>query len=363
MKYDFLIVGSGLFGSTLANILNKYGFKIFVIDKREHIGGNVYTEKNLGIDVHKYGPHIFHTNSKKIWDFVNQFAEFNGFINRVKANYKGKIYSLPINLMTLYQVAGCVTPNQAEDYLYRKRIKHEEIRNLEEWITSKVGYEIYEILFKGYTRKQWMRDPRELPASIISRLPIRLNFDDNYYDCTYQGIPKKGYTDMISNMLQDIKVELAVDFFSIKDSWQKYADRLIYSGPIDKFFEYQFGKLEYRSLEFKEEIHKGDYQGNAQINYTDYEIPYTRIIEHKHFTFSNSIDTIITKEYPVMHKHDTEPYYPINTEINNKKYELYRGLLAESKDIIMGGRLGSYKYYDMDQVIGQALHVSDSLLR
>jgi UDP-galactopyranose mutase len=362
MKYDYLIVGSGLFGSVLANTLNKCGKKIFIIDKREHFGGNVYTENLQGINVHKYGPHIFHTNSEKVWEFINQFATFNNFVNRVKAVYKNKIYSLPINLQTFYEIAGCKTPQEAESYLFYNRIKLDETDNLEDWILSKVGPEIYQTLIKGYTKKQWMKDPKELPVSIISRLPIRFNFNDNYYDAKYQGIPIGGYTNLVQNMLDGIKLELAIDFKNIKYKWEDYARHLIYSGPIDEYFDCCFGALEYRSLKFEELELKGDFQGNAQVNYTDYEVPHTRIIEHKHFEFQQIQHTIITKEYPANYQETKEAYYPINTAINNQRYEQYKTLAKDFKNVTFGGRLGSYKYYDMDQVIAQALRVAESLI-
>lgn len=355
MKYDYIVVGSGLFGSVLAHELSNKGKTVLVLEKRPHIGGNAYTEDREGIQVHLYGPHIFHTNNDGIWNYINKFTKFNHFVNRVKAVFDNKIYSLPINLLTLNQIAGCITPSDAEDYLKRVRIPCDNPRNLEDWALSQVGRVLYETLIKGYTTKQWMRSPKDLPASIIKRLPVRTTFDDNYYNDRYQGIPIGGYTQIFNNMLSGIKVELGQDFNSIKNHWRDYANHLIYSGPIDAFFDYEYGKLEYRTLRFEHERHMGDYQGNAQVNYTNENIPYTRIIEHKHFEFKNLDYTHITKEYPVAWHEGAVPYYSINNQENQQIYIQYRKLAESLRDVTIGGRLGSYQYYDMDQVIAQAL--------
>jgi UDP-galactopyranose mutase len=355
MIYDYLVVGSGFFGSVLAHELSAIGKSVMVLEKRNHIGGNAYTEDREGIQVHLYGPHIFHTNNDGIWNYINQFAKFNHFVNRVKAINDNKIYSLPINLLTLNQVAGCTTPSEAEDYLKRVRIPCDNPRNLEDWALSQVGRVLYETLIKGYTTKQWMRSPKDLPASIIKRLPVRTTFDDNYYNDRYQGIPIGGYTQIFKNMLSGIKVELGQDFSLIKNNWRDYAKHLIYSGPIDAFFDYEYGKLEYRTLRFDHERHAGDYQGNAQVNYTNENVPYTRIIEHKHFEFKNLDYTYITKEHPVAWHEGAVPYYSINNQENQQIYSQYRKLAESLKDVTIGGRLGSYQYYDMDQVIAQAL--------
>lgn len=349
--YDFLIVGSGLFGSVFAHELMKMGKSVMVIDKRPNIGGNVYTESIEEINVHAFGIHVFNTNNKAIWDYINQFAEFNNFVNRVKAFHCSKIYSMPINLATFYQIAGCKTPSEAEDYLSTVRIPCANPKNLEEWILSQVGRDLYETLIKGYTTKQWQREPSKLPASIIRRLPIRTTWDDNYYNARYQGIPIGGYTQIIEKMLEGAKVEVGVDFFDI--DWKKYAKRLVYTGPIDRFFNYEYGELEYRSLDFRHETLTGDFQGQAQINYTEESVPWTRIIEHKHFEFGTQEKTIITKEYPTEWKRDKEPYYPINDDQNNALYQRYKALIPE--DVVVGGRLGLFKYLDMDAVIANAL--------
>jgi UDP-galactopyranose mutase len=355
--YDYMVVGSGLFGAVFAHEVKKAGKSVIVVEKRDHIAGNIYTKPEIdGINVHVYGPHIFHTNSETVWRYVNQFATFNNFVNRVKAMYCGKIYSMPINLMTFHQVAGCVTPADAAKYLELNRQKYHDPKNLEEWIVSQVGWGLYDMFIRGYTRKQWMRDPKDLPASIIKRLPIRLTYDDNYYDHRYQGIPIGGYTQIVEKMLDGIKVECGVDFFGL--DWQRYAKKLVYTGPIDQFFNYENGELDYRTLEFRTETHEGDYQGNAQINYTEESIPFTRIIEHKHFEFGNQPHTIITKEYPVKWEKGRTPYLPLNDEKNNAIYRKYKKKLEACANIIVGGRLGSYAYYDMDQTVASALQAA-----
>lgn len=351
--YDYLIIGAGIYGSVFANELTKVGKKVLVIDKREHIGGNCYTENIDGINVHKYGPHIFHTSDKRVWDYVNNLVPFNHFSYRPKIKYKDKIYSLPINMMSLYQVYGVKTPEEAQRKLDEVKVQNEKPNNLEEWILSQVGPELYEIFVKGYTTKQWGRDPKELPSSIIRRLPIRLTFDDNYYFDNHQGIPIGGYTKIFEKLLENIEVKLGVDYFSQKEYYNSIANKVLYTGPIDQFYDYQFGKLEYRSLEFKtEKLEIPNYQGIAGMNYGDIDVEYTRIIEHKHFEFGEQPTTVITKEYP---RSNGEPYYPINDKINNTRYNEYKQLMDKETKFLFGGRLADYKYYDMHQVFASAL--------
>jgi len=364
-RYDFLIVGSGLFGSTFAQKANEAGYKCLIIDKRNHNAGNAYTENINGINVHRYGPHIFHTSDEKIWNYVNRFARFNHYVNRPKVNYKGDIYSFPINLFTLYQLFGVRTPEEASRVLEDVKIHSDSPKNLEEWILSQVGEEIYKKFIYGYTKKQWGRDPKELPSSIIRRLPSRLTFDDSYFNDSYQGIPIGGYTKMIENMQEGVEVRLGVDFFKNKEEFEAIAKTIIFTGAIDEFFEYQHGSLEYRSLRFEtEELNLPDYQGNALVNYTDEEVPYTRICEHKHFEFGKGDSTIITREYPDSWEPGKERYYPVNNTENNSRYLEYKKL-AESvfPKYVFGGRLAEYKYYDMHQVIGSALHKFDQLTK
>lgn len=356
-KYDFLIVGAGLFGSTFAQQAKERGKTCLIIDKRNHTAGNAYTEKIEGINVHKYGPHIFHTSDEDIWNYVNKFAEFNSYVNRPKVNYKGKIYSFPINLFTLYQMFGVGTPEEAKQLLADLKTNNKFPKNLEEWILSEVGEEIYRTFIYGYTKKQWGREPRELPASIIRRLPIRLTFDDNYYTDRYQGIPIGGYTQMIEKMQEGTEVRLDVDFFEDRVKFEDMAETIVFTGPIDEFFGHQHGELEYRSLRFETQILPiEDFQGNALINYTEEEIPFTRICEHKHFESTKSGSTVITKEYPQAWSSGEEKFYPVNDEENNSRYLLYRKMAEDlSPKYIFGGRLAEYKYYDMHQVIGSAL--------
>lgn len=356
-KYDFLIVGAGLFGSTFAQQAKEMGKTCLIVDKRDHTAGNAYTEKVEGISVHKYGPHIFHTSDETVWNYVNRFAEFNSYVNRPKVNYKGKIYSFPINLLTLYQMFGVKTPEEARNLLEGLKTDNKTPKNLEEWILSEVGEEIYRTFVYGYTKKQWGREPRELPASIIRRLPIRLTFDDNYYRDKYQGIPIGGYTQMIEKMQEGIEVRLGVDFFVDREGFESLAERIVFTGPIDEFFDHQHGELEYRSLRFETQILPiEDFQGNALINYTEEEIPFTRICEHKHFEFTKSESTVITREYPQTWSSGKEKFYPVNDEGNNSRYLLYRKMAEDlSPKYIFGGRLAEYKYYDMHQVIGSAL--------
>ena len=358
MKYDYLIVGCGLYGSVIAQRAIEQNKTVLIVDKRNHIGGNCYSERVDGIDIHTYGPHIFHTNNERIWKYVNRFATFNNFINRPKVIYKDKIYSFPINLMTLYQVWGVKNPTEAKRKLENSKLKITNPSNLEEWILSEVGEDIYNIFIRGYTTKQWNRNPKNLPISIIKRLPIRLSFEDNYFCDEYQGIPIDGYTTMISNMIQGAEVHLGIDYFDSQDYWDSQAKNIVYTGQLDRFFNYIHGKLEYRSLSFETEcLNIKDYQGNAIINYTEETIPYTRIIEHKHFNFAQTDSTIITKEYPADYKENNEPYYPINSEHNQYIYNQYYMLTKNMKKYIFGGRLAEYRYYDMHQVIASALKV------
>ncbi|MEF1308629.1 UDP-galactopyranose mutase [Vibrio mytili] len=360
MKYDYLIVGAGLFGAVCANELTKLGRSVLVIDRRQHIGGNVYTEDNDGIQVHKYGAHIFHTNDKAIWDYVNELVEFNRFTNSPLANYKGKLYNLPFNMNTFYQLWGVTTPAEAEEKLREQRAEMADKTptNLEEQAISLVGRDIYEALIKGYTEKQWGRDCSELPAFIIRRLPVRLTYDNNYFSDRYQGVPIGGYTKLIEKMLEKAEVQLGVDFLSDKNHFQSMADKVIYTGPIDEYFDNQLGRLEYRSLRFENDrMDTANFQGNAVVNYTERTIPYTRIIEHKHFDPVETAHTIITKEYPSEWKPGDEPYYPVNDEKNMALFKQYRQLAKEeSENVIFGGRLAEYKYYDMHQVIRSALN-------
>jgi len=351
--YDYIIVGAGLFGSICARELTDAGKKVLVLDKRDHIGGNCYTENVEGINVHKYGPHIFHTSDLTVWNYVNKYASFNHFTYRPKVSYQGRILSFPINMMTLYQIYGVQTPEQAAKKLEEVKVNYVNPSNLEEWITSQVGIELYETFVKGYTTKQWNKDPKELPTSIIRRLPIRLTYDDNYFNDCYQGIPIGGYTQIFEKLLDGIEVRLSIDYLEGREYFDSLGDTVIYTGPIDAFYNNIFGKLEYRSLRFESEHLEGDYQGVACINYTDLEIPYTRIVEHKHFEFGKQPNTIITKEYP---SNIGEPFYPVNDKINNDKYSKYRSLMNKESKYIFGGRLTDYKYYDMHQVIASALH-------
>lgn len=357
-EYDYLIVGAGLFGATFAREMTDAGHKCLVIDKREHIGGNVYSEKRNGIDVHVYGAHIFHTNNDGIWNYVNRFATFNNYINKPKVRFGDKIFSFPINLMTLHQLWGVTSPAEAEAKLKEVRIPCENPDNLEDWILSQVGREVYETFIKGYTMKQWQRDPKELPASIIKRLPIRMVFEENYFFDKYQGIPVEGYTAMVDNMLDGITVKTGIDYFADKERWNGLANKVVFSGKIDEYFDFRFGELEYRTLRFEHEELEGDFQGNAVINYTHPETPFTRILEHKHFqpqTAGKINNTIITREYSDEYKRGKTPYYPINDDKNTKMYKKYEHLAKNEDDVIFGGRLSEYKYYDMHQVIGSAL--------
>lgn len=358
MKYDYLIVGAGLFGSTFAYEATKRGKKCLVIDKREHVGGNVYTEQIEGINVHKYGAHIFHTSDRKIWDYVNQFADFNNYVNSPVAVYKDELYNLPFNMNTFSKMWGIKTPAEAKAKIAEQiaELNITEPKNLEEQALSLVGTDVYEKLVKGYTEKQWSRDCTALPAFIIKRLPLRFTYDNNYFNDRYQGIPIGGYTQIIEKMLVGSDVLLNTDYFDFIKENQGIAEKTLYTGQIDKFFDYKLGVLEYRSVRFENEILDTDnYQGNAVVNYTEREVPYTRIIEHKHFEFGKQEKTIISREYSSEWKMGGEPYYTINDERNNNLYAEYKALADKTENVIFGGRLGHYKYYDMDKVIVAAL--------
>lgn len=359
-QYDYLVVGAGLFGSVFAHEAALKGKKIKVIEKRNHIAGNIYTRESEGIQVHEYGAHIFHTSEKEIWDYVNQFAEFNRYTNSPVANYKGEIYNLPFNMNTFNKLWGVVTPAEAQAKINEQRaiLDRKMPENLEEQAISLVGTDIYEKLIKSYTEKQWGKPCTELPAFIIRRLPVRLTYDNNYFNDIYQGIPIGGYTQIVEKMLDhdNIDVETGVDFFAKREEYLANYPRIVFTGMIDEFFDYKLGELEYRSLRFETEtLDVDNYQGNAVINYTDKETPYTRIIEHKHFEFGTQSKTIITKEYSKTWTRGDEPYYPINDERNNHLYKEYKKMAERQKNVIFGGRLGHYRYYDMHQVIGAAL--------
>ena len=364
-QYDYLIVGSGLFGAVFAHEAKKKGKKCLVIDKRNHQGGNVYCEQVEGINVHKYGAHIFHTNDKEIWDYVNQFVEFNRYTNSPVAFYKDEVYNLPFNMNTFHQLWGVKTPEEAQNKI-DEQVKASGIKdpkNLEEQAISLVGIDIYEKLIKGYTEKQWGRKATELPAFIIKRLPVRFTYDNNYFNDKYQGIPIGGYNKLIEGLLDGIEVRLEVDFFAQREEFTKIADKIVFTGKIDEFYNNQFGSLEYRSLKFETKtLDQANFQGNAVINYTESKIPYTRIIEHKHFEFGTQKKTVITYEYPDEWSLGKESYYPVNDDKNNAIYNQYKSLSEKDKNVIFGGRLAEYKYYDMHQIIGSALKKSkDSL--
>ncbi len=363
--YDYLVVGAGLYGAIFAHEAKNAGKSVVVIDKRPNIAGNVFTEKVQGIHLHKYGAHIFHTNDKAVWDYINQFATFNRFTNSPVANYKGEIYSLPFNMYTFNKMWGVTTPKEAEKKINEQRTEFVgEPQNLEEQAISLVGRDIFEKLVKGYTEKQWGRDCKELPSFIIKRLPVRLTYDNNYFNALYQGIPIGGYTKMVENILNGIEVRLNVDFLKERDPYKNIAKKIVFTGPIDGYFNYMFGNLEYRSVRFEHELMDVEnYQGNAVVNYTDREIPWTRIIEHKWFQFGkddNGKDldkTIISKEYSSEWKPGDEPYYPVNDYKNNNLYQAYKKLADAEPNVIFGGRLGEYKYYDMDVTIASVLEL------
>lgn len=364
--YDYLVVGSGLYGAVFAHEAKAAGKSVLVIDKRPNIAGNVYTEEIEGINVHKYGAHIFHTNNKKVWDYVTKFAEFNRFTNSPVANYNGELYSLPFNMYTFNKMWGVVTPEEAAEKIeeQKKAAGITEPKNLEEQAISLVGTDIYEKLVKGYTEKQWGRPCNELPAFIIKRLPVRFTFDNNYFNALYQGIPMGGYTKMVANMLEGIEVRLGIDYLENKAELDGLADKVVYTGAIDAYFNYILGELQYRSVRFETEVlDKPNFQGNAAVNYTDAGTPWTRIIEHKWFEFGTQPKTVISREYSSEWKLGDEPYYPVNDEKNGKLYEEYKKLAEKEDKTIFGGRLGEYKYYDMDAVIASALELCERELR
>jgi UDP-galactopyranose mutase len=368
--YDYLVVGAGLYGAVFAHEARKKGKKVLVVDKRPHIAGNVYTERVEGIHVHRYGAHIFHTNNQKVWDYVGQFAQFNRFTNSPVANYRGELYSLPFNMYTFNKMWGVTTPEQAQAEIDRQRREISDTpKNLEEQAISLVGRDIFEKLIKGYTEKQWGRDCRELPAFIIRRLPVRLTFDNNYFNALHQGIPVGGYTRMVENMLKGVEVRLNTDYLERKTELDALAERVVYTGPIDAYFGYDLGHLEYRSVRFETEtLDMPNFQGNAAVNYTDRETPWTRIIEHKWFEFGKDEQgrdlprTVISREYSSEWKPGDEPYYPVNDEKNTQLFEAYRARAQKEQRTIFGGRLGEYKYYDMDQVIAAALERAEAEL-
>jgi UDP-galactopyranose mutase len=363
-NYDVLIVGAGLYGATVAQRLQEKGKRVLVLEKRPHVGGNVYTEEIEGIQVHKYGAHIFHTNDKRVWDYVNRFAEFNRYTNSPVANFRGELFSLPFNMYTFNKMWGVVTPREAEQKIAEQRAEAgiTEPKNLEEQAISLVGTDIYEKLVKGYTEKQWGRPCSELPAFIIRRLPVRFTFDNNYFNARFQGIPIGGYTALVEKMLEGVELKLGVDYLAEKSTWDRMAKAVVYTGPIDRYFAYRFGPLQYRSIRFETEVlDTPNFQGNAVVNYTDRETPWTRIIEHKHFEFGTQPKTVISREYSSEWQPGDEPYYPVNNEQNNAHYEQYRALANHELNVWFGGRLGEYKYYDMDAVIAAALDTAEKL--
>ncbi len=362
--FDYLIVGSGIFGAVFARQMADKGYKCLVLEKRDHIGGNVYTQNIEGINVHKYGAHIFHTNDKEIWDYVNRFSTFNNYRHKVFVKNKDRLFSFPINLMTLNQLWGLTTPKEAVAKIKSLSSQSKNPQNLEDWSSSQIGKELYELFIKGYTEKQWGRKAVDLPSSIIKRIPIRSNFNDFYFDDTYQGIPIGGYTKMIEKLLDGIEVKINIDYLKHKDEYVDTFKNLVFTGAIDEYFDYCFGPLEYRSIRFEQTIYdQQDFQGTSVVNYTDFEEPFTRIIEHKHFEFIDSPSTVITKEFPIEWEKGIEPYYPINDEKNINLYNKYKALATSSSpNVIFGGRLAEYKYYDMHQVIGSALSKSKKIL-
>lgn len=355
-KYDFLIIGAGLYGAICAHELTKEGKRVLVIEKRDHIGGNCYTKEREGIHIHEYGPHIFHTNDKRVWEWVNQFAEFNNYKNTPVANYKGEIFSLPFSMWTFNQMWGVTTPEQAQAKIEEQRFTG-KVTNLEEQALSLVGKDIYEKLIKGYTTKQWRKEPKDLPASIIKRLPVRFTYDNNYFNDRYQGIPIGGYTQIFEKLLSGVDVSLNTDYFANREEWDSKANKIIYTGPIDMFFDYQHGVLEYKSVRWESEMmDKPNHQGCAVMNYNDVEVPYTRVIEHKYFDDQNQKKTYVSHEYPQPYEVGVEPFYPVNDDTNSAIYNKYKEMAETSENIHFGGRLGTYRYYDMHQVIAMALH-------
>lgn len=365
MKYDYLVVGAGLYGAVFAYEAKKKGKTCLVIDKRDHIAGNIYCENVSGINVHKYGAHIFHTSDKKIWEYVNQFAEFNNYINSPVARYKNELYNLPFNMNTFSKMWNIATPQEAQDIIASQiaDLNITEPKNLEEQALSLVGKDVYEKLIKGYTEKQWGRDCKDLPSFIIKRLPLRFIYDNNYFNDRYQGIPIGGYTKIVEKMLDGIEVRLNTNYLDNREEFDAMADKIVYTGMIDQFYDYKLGVLEYRSVRFEtEELPMENYQGNAVVNYTEREVPYTRIIEHKHFEFGKQPTTIISREYSSEWKKGDEPYYPVNNDKNNALYQQYKELADKEHKVIFGGRLGGYKYYDMDKVIAAALEMCEKEL-
>ena len=363
--YDYLIVGAGLFGAVFAQQATQAGKSCLVIDRRDHIGGNLYTKEIEGVETHMYGAHIFHTSDQTVWEYVNRFTAFNRYTNSPIALYKGKAYNMPFNMNTFNSLWGVITPQQAREKIAMQIADAgiREPKNLEEQALSLVGRDIYETLVKGYTEKQWGRRATELPAFIIRRLPVRFTYDNNYFNDRFQGIPVEGYTKMIERMLEGAEVRLNCDYFGAREELSALAKTTVFTGMIDQFYDYCFGMLEYRSLRFETEVlDMENYQGNAVVNYTEYEVPYTRIIEHKHFTFGTGGKTVITREYPAVWKPGDEPYYPMNDEKNNALYEKYKALAEQEKNVLFGGRLGKYKYYDMHHVVAQALELAQSVL-
>lgn len=362
--YDYLIVGSGLFGAVFAYEAKKKGKKCLILEKRAHIGGNIYTEEIEGIQVHRYGAHIFHTSDKKVWDYIQRFAEFNRYTNSPVAYYKGEIYNMPFNMNTFHRMWGVITPAQAKEKIEKQKAESGIVSpvNLEEQAISLVGKDIYEKLVKGYTEKQWGRCATELPPEIIKRLPVRFTYDNNYFNDLYQGIPVGGYTKIIEGMLEGIEVRLNTDYLKNREDFRKMAKKVVYTGPIDAYFDYQYGELEYRSVRFDTEIlDVENYQGNAVVNYTEYEVPYTRIIEHKHFEFGTQPKTVISKEYSVAWRRGDEPYYPVNDERNTLLYQRYAEKAEAEEGVVFGGRLGKYRYYDMHHVIAEALKCAEEI--
>ena len=365
MKYDYLVVGAGLYGAVFAYEAKKKGKTCLLIDKRDHIAGNIYCENVSGINVHKYGAHIFHTSDKKIWEYVNQFAEFNNYINSPVARYKNELYNLPFNMNTFSKMWNIATPQEAKDIIASQiaDLNITEPKNLEEQALSLVGKDVYEKLIKGYTEKQWGRDCKDLPSFIIKRLPLRFIYDNNYFNDRYQGIPIGGYTKIVEKMLDGIEVRLNTNYLDNREEFDAMADKIVYTGMIDQFYDYKLGVLEYRSVRFEtEELPMENYQGNAVVNYTEREVPYTRIIEHKHFEFGKQPTTIISREYSSEWKKGAEPYYPVNNDKNNALYQQYKELADKEHKVIFGGRLGGYKYYDMDKVIAAALEMCEKEL-
>lgn len=364
-KFDYLIVGAGLFGSTFAHLATKLGKTCLVIDKRDHIGGNCYTYEQNNIHVHKYGPHIFHTSDEKIWKFVNSFTPFSNYSHRVKATNDGKIYSLPINLMTFHQVFGVTNVSEAQEALLNDLVTCQNPRNMEEWALANIGTKLYETLVYGYTKKQWMKEPSQLPASILRRLPIRFTWDDRYYDDTFEGIPIHGYTRLFEGLLANCKIELCVDYFANRENFNNLANKVVYTGKIDEFYEFCYGELQYRSLDFQTSVvQTNSVQGLAQMNYSSIDVPFTRMIEHKHFNLAHKQNntTIITTELPTCWSADKIPYYPINDNVNNQLYSAYEKLAKNEKQVIFGGRLASFQYYDMHQVIAQAMKTAATFI-